>query len=246
MLANRLPGILPDLSEDEALESAAMESLGQSGFNPENWMRRPFRAPHHNASGAALIGGGSIPRPGEISLAHNGVLFLDELPEFDRKVLEALREPLESGVIHISRVAQRMRYLANFLLVAACNPCPCGYLNDGADRCRCTRNQVPATATRLSGPLLDRIDIQIEVPRMDHRLFRRPQNTQEAAKRAAKPSAPASSPRATCNCNARAKPTVCCRERKWSASAPPTPRPTSYWTPRCAASACPRAPTTAS
>ncbi|MDA8022721.1 MAG: YifB family Mg chelatase-like AAA ATPase [Gammaproteobacteria bacterium] len=179
MLANRLPGILPDLSEDEALESAAMESLGQSGFNPENWMRRPFRAPHHNASGAALIGGGSIPRPGEISLAHNGVLFLDELPEFDRKVLEALREPLESGVIHISRVAQRMRYLANFLLVAACNPCPCGYLNDGADRCRCTRNQVQRYRERLSGPLLDRIDIQIEVPRMDHRLFRRPQNGKE-------------------------------------------------------------------
>ncbi|MGR3915061.1 MAG: YifB family Mg chelatase-like AAA ATPase [Gammaproteobacteria bacterium] len=181
MLANRLPGILPAMSEDEALESAAMESLGQSGFNPENWMRRPFRAPHHNASGAALIGGGSIPRPGEISLAHNGVLFLDELPEFDRKVLEALREPLESGVINISRVARRMRYLANFLLVAASNPCPCGYLGDDAGRCRCTRGQVHRYRERLSGPLLDRIDIQLDVPRIDHRLLSRPGHNEETS-----------------------------------------------------------------
>jgi len=181
MLANRLPGILPEMSEDEALESAAMESLGQGGFNPENWMRRPFRAPHHNASGAALIGGGSIPRPGEISLAHNGVLFLDELPEFDRKVLEALREPLESGVINISRVARRMRYLANFLLVAASNPCPCGYLGDDAGRCHCTRGQVHRYRERLSGPLLDRIDIQLEVPRIDHRLLSRPGREEETS-----------------------------------------------------------------
>ena len=169
MLANRLPGILPAMTEDEALESAAMESLGHNGFNPANWMRRPFRSPHHSASGAALIGGGSTPRPGEISLAHNGVLFLDELPEFDRKVLEALREPLESGVINISRIARQTRYLANFLLVATSNPCPCGYFGDESGRCRCTPEQVFRYRTRLSGPLLDRIDIQVEVPRVHYR-----------------------------------------------------------------------------
>ena len=173
MLANRLSGILPAMSEDEALESAAMESLGQVGFNPANWMRRPFRTPHHNASGAALIGGGGVPRPGEISLAHNGVLFLDELPEFDRKVLEALREPLESGVIHIARVARQTRYLANFLLVATANPCPCGYLGDEGGRCRCTPDQISRYRGRLSGPLLDRIDIQVDVPRVAYRALNR-------------------------------------------------------------------------
>lgn len=178
MLANRLPGILPPMSEDEALESAAMESLGQGGFSTANWMRRPFRSPHHTASGAALIGGGGVPRPGEISLAHNGVLFLDELPEFDRKVLEALREPLESGVIHIARVARHTRYLANFLLVATCNPCPCGYLGDEAGKCRCTPEKVQRYRARLSGPLLDRIDLQVEVPRVDYRLLSRAANHQ--------------------------------------------------------------------
>ena len=171
MLANRLPGILPAMTEGEALESAAMESLGQTGFNPAHWMRRPFRSPHHSASGAALIGGGGVPRPGEISLAHNGVLFLDELPEFDRKALEALREPLESGVIHISRVARQTRYLADFLLVATANPCPCGYLGDESGRCRCTPDQVLRYRGRLSGPLLDRIDIQVEVPCVRYRTF---------------------------------------------------------------------------
>lgn len=169
MLANRLPGILPALSEAEALEAAAMQSLGPSGFNPAHWMRRPFRAPHHSASGAALIGGGGIPRPGEISLAHNGVLFLDELPEFDRKSLEALREPLESGEINISRVARQTRYLANFLLVATSNPCPCGYLGDPSGKCSCTPEQVQRYRMRLSGPLLDRIDLQVEVPTVAYR-----------------------------------------------------------------------------
>lgn len=179
MLATRLPGILPAMTEDEALESAAMESLGRGGFNPADWMRRPFRAPHHSASAAALIGGGGIPRPGEISLAHNGVLFLDELPEFERKVLEALREPLESGVINISRVARQTRYLANFLLVATSNPCPCGYLGDQSGRCRCTPDQVLRYRARLSGPLLDRIDIQVEVPRVHYRILSRPEHTEE-------------------------------------------------------------------
>ncbi|MDD9875533.1 MAG: ATP-binding protein, partial [Gammaproteobacteria bacterium] len=163
------------LSEAEALEAAAMQSLGQGGFNPADWMRRPFRAPHHSASSAALIGGGSVPRPGEISLAHNGVLFLDELPEFDRKTLEALREPLESGEINISRVARQTRYLADFLLVATSNPCPCGYLGDASGRCRCTPEQVQRYRMRLSGPLLDRIDIQVEVPPVRYRALSRAQ-----------------------------------------------------------------------
>lgn len=181
MLANRLPGILPVMSEEESLESAAMESLGRNGFDPANWMRRPFRSPHHSASGAALIGGGSIPRPGEISLAHNGVLFLDELPEFDRKVLEALREPLESGVINISRVARQTRYLANFLLVATSNPCPCGYLGDESGRCRCTPEQVLRYRAKLSGPLLDRIDIQVLVPRVHYRVISRAGGVEEGS-----------------------------------------------------------------
>lgn len=164
MLAARLPGILPPMTEDEALESAAMQSLGSGGFNAANWMRRPYRAPHHTASGVALVGGGSNPRPGEISLAINGVLFLDELPEFDRKVLEVLREPLESGRITISRAARQADFPARFQLVAAMNPCPCGYLGHPSGKCRCTPDQVTRYRSRISGPLLDRIDIQIEVP----------------------------------------------------------------------------------
>ena len=179
MLANRLPGILPSMRETEALESAAMESLSQAGFNPANWMRRPFRSTHHNASGAALIGGGGTPRPGEISMAHNGVLLLDELLEFDRKVLEALREPLESGVINISRVARQTRYLANFLLVATTNPCPCGYFGDESGKCRCTPEQIWRYRGRLSGPLLDRIDVQVEVAQVDYRALRQPSRNAE-------------------------------------------------------------------
>ena len=164
MLAARLPGILPPMTEDEALESAAMQSLGSRGFNVIHWMRRPFRAPHHTASAVALVGGGSSPRPGEISLAMNGVLFLDELPEFDRKVLEVLREPLESGRITISRAARQADFPARFQLVAAMNPCPCGYLGHHSGKCRCSPGQVARYRSRISGPLLDRIDIQIEVP----------------------------------------------------------------------------------
>jgi magnesium chelatase family protein len=133
-------------------------------FRPENFRRHPYRAPHHTASSAALVGGGSVPRPGEISLAHQGVLFLDELPEFDRRVLEALREPLESGRIHISRAARQAEFPAQFQLVAAMNPCPCGYHGDAKGRCRCTPDQVLRYRNKLSGPLLDRIDLQIEVP----------------------------------------------------------------------------------
>ena len=164
MLAARFAGLPPPMSGEEALESAALASLGSSGFCLENWKRRPFRAPHHSASSVALVGGGSDPRPGEISLAHNGVLFLDELPEFDREVLEALREPLESGRVAISRAARQAEYPARFQLIGAMNPCPCGYLGHFSGKCRCTPDQVARYRHKLSGPLLDRIDIQIEVP----------------------------------------------------------------------------------
>jgi magnesium chelatase family protein len=164
MLAERLPGILPPMTREEALAAAGMQSLGSAGFDVANWARRPFRAPHHTASAVALVGGGSHPRPGEISMALHGVLFLDELPEFDRKVLEVLREPLESGRISVSRAARQAEFPAEFQLVAAMNPCPCGYLGHPNGRCRCTPDQVARYRRKISGPLLDRIDLQIEVP----------------------------------------------------------------------------------
>lgn len=168
MLAARLPGILPPMSEAEALEAAAMQSLGRNGFDARQWGQRPFRAPHHTASAVALVGGGSEPRPGEISLAHRGVLFLDELPEFDRHVLEVLREPLESGRVAISRAARQAEFPARFQLIAAMNPCPCGYLGHFDGRCHCTPDQVARYRGKLSGPLLDRIDMQVEVPALPH------------------------------------------------------------------------------
>ena len=164
MLAARFPGLLPPMTGAEALESGALASLGSGGFRAEHWKQRPFRAPHHSASMVALVGGGADPRPGEISLAHNGVLFLDELPEFDRRVLEALREPLETGRVAVSRAARQAEYPARFQLIAAMNPCACGYLGHFSGRCRCTPDQVARYRGKISGPLLDRIDIQIEVP----------------------------------------------------------------------------------
>ena len=163
MLAARLPGILPRLADTEALETAAIQSLHKR-FSLQQWKQRPFRAPHHTASAVALVGGGSHPRPGEISLAHHGVLFLDELPEFDRRVLEVLREPLESGSITISRAARQAEFPARFQLVAAMNPCMCGFHGDPSGRCRCTPDKVAQYRSRISGPLLDRIDMHIEVP----------------------------------------------------------------------------------
>jgi magnesium chelatase family protein len=163
MLAARLPGILPRLEDDEALEAAAIQSLHKP-FSLKQWKQRPFRAPHHTASAVALVGGSSQPRPGEISLAHHGVLFLDELPEFDRHVLEVLREPLESGTITISRAARQAEFPARFQLVAAMNPCMCGFHGDPSGRCRCTPDKVSQYRSRISGPLLDRIDMHIEVP----------------------------------------------------------------------------------
>lgn len=164
MLAKRLPGIIPAMTETEALETAALHSVSNHGFDPQLWQQRPFRAPHHTASGVALVGGGSNPRPGEISLAHNGVMFLDELPEFDRKVLEVLREPLESGTITISRAARQAEFPSRFQLIAAMNPCPCGYHGHHNGRCRCTPDQIQRYRNRISGPLMDRIDMHIEVP----------------------------------------------------------------------------------
>ena len=173
MLAARLPGILPPMSPAEALEAAAIASIAGDHDAAAHWGRRPFRAPHHTASGAALVGGGSHPRPGEISLAHRGVLFLDELAEFDRRVLEVLREPLETGSITISRAARQAEFPARFQLLAAMNPCPCGQRGDPAAVCTCTPEQVQRYRARLSGPFLDRIDLHLEVPRVPRERLRR-------------------------------------------------------------------------
>jgi magnesium chelatase family protein len=164
MLASRLPGLLPSLNDAEALEVASIASVSQGGFDCRQWQRLPFRAPHHTASSVALVGGGRPPRPGEISLAHHGVLFLDELPEFNRHVLESLREPLESGAITISRAACYTTFPAQFQLVAAMNPCPCGYAGSSSGNCHCSHEQIHRYLAKLSGPLLDRVDMHIEVP----------------------------------------------------------------------------------
>jgi magnesium chelatase family protein len=174
MLAQRLPGTLPAMGEDEALEVAAIASVGLGGFDPRRWGRRPYRAPHHTASGVALVGGGGLPRPGEITLAHHGVLFLDEMPEFSRQVLEVLREPLETGAITVSRAARQADFPARFQLVCAMNPCPCGYLGDSSGKCRCTPDQVRQYRAKISGPLLDRIDLQVFVPRVERAVLTAP------------------------------------------------------------------------
>jgi magnesium chelatase family protein len=169
LLASRLPGILPELDARQALETAAVCSLTPGGLNLDNWRVRSFRSPHHTASAAALVGGGSDPRPGEISLAHHGVLFLDELPEFKRHVLEVLREPLETGSITISRAAKQAEFPARFQLIAAMNPCPCGYWGDPQGDCHCSPEQIQRYRSRISGPLLDRIDLQVNMPRIPWR-----------------------------------------------------------------------------
>ncbi len=166
LLASCLPGILPSLNQQEALETASVLSVSKYNFASHQWFRRPFRTPHHTASAVALVGGGSAVMPGEISLAHNGVLFLDELTEFQSHVLDVLREPLETGHICISRAARRATYPASFQLVAAMNPCKCGQLGDPSGRCRCTSAQIQKYRSKISGPLLDRIDMHIEVPRL--------------------------------------------------------------------------------
>ncbi len=165
MLARRLPGILPPMSEAEALETAAVNSVLGRPMDLERWRKRPFRSPHHTASAPALVGGGAGPHPGEISRAHNGVLFLDELPEFNRNVLEVLREPLEAGVITIARAGNHADFPANFQLIAAMNPCPCGYLGDVSGDCGCSSERVRVYRNKISGPLLDRIDLHVAVGR---------------------------------------------------------------------------------
>ncbi len=174
LLASTMPGILPRMSEQESLESAAIYSISSPRFESSQWGIRPFRAPHHTASAIALVGGGSNPRPGEVSLSHHGVLFLDELPEFSRHVLEVLREPMESGRITISRATAQVEFPARFQLVTAMNPCPCGYLGESSGRCHCTPDQIQRYRGRVSGPLLDRIDLQIEVVRPSSRILTEP------------------------------------------------------------------------
>lgn len=164
MLASRLNSILPQLTREEALDVAAIYSISHKGFQAKSLWQRPFRQPHHTASAVSLVGGGRQPLPGEISLAHHGVLFLDELPEFNRHVLEVLREPLESGMINLSRAMGHAQYPASCQLIAAMNPCPCGYLGSTRHACNCTSDQIQRYRSKISGPLLDRIDMHIEVP----------------------------------------------------------------------------------
>ena len=166
MLASRLPSIQPEMTQKESMETASVHSIGHAGFDDSTWGVRPFRSPHHTASGVALVGGGAKPMPGEISLAHNGVLFLDELSEFPRAVLDVLREPMETGRICISRAAKQSEFPARFQLVAAMNPCPCGYNGDPDIQCRCTPDQIARYAMRISGPFLDRIDLHVQVSRL--------------------------------------------------------------------------------
>ena len=174
LLASRLPGILPPMTESESLEAASLASVSQAGLDHRSWGVRPFRTPHHSCSNVALAGGGSRPRPGEISLAHNGILFLDELPEFGRHALEVLREPLESGRIVISRAARQATFPARFQLITAMNPCPCGMAGDNSGRCGCSAEQIQRYRGKISGPLLDRIDIQVEVMRPDKSILSEP------------------------------------------------------------------------
>jgi magnesium chelatase family protein len=165
LLAERLPGLLPPLDEQAALELAVIGSVARGRFDPAEWRVRPFRQPHHSATPAALIGGGSHPRPGEITRAHRGVLFLDELPEFPRAALEALREPLERRRVTVARASGSVSFPADFQLVAAMNPCPCGFVGDSDRSCRCSPEQIARYQGRISGPLLDRLDLHIHVPR---------------------------------------------------------------------------------
>jgi magnesium chelatase family protein len=181
MLASRLTTILPPMTEEESLEIAAINSICGKTFDLREWRQRPFRSPHHTASGVALVGGSNPPKPGEISLAHQGVLFLDELPEFSRSVLEALREPLESGCAHISRASHQAKFPARFQLITAMNPCPCGHLGDNRKQCRCTDEQVQRYRARISGPLLDRIDMHVEVPALPKNILLRDDNSGESS-----------------------------------------------------------------
>ncbi|MBX3708171.1 MAG: YifB family Mg chelatase-like AAA ATPase [Gammaproteobacteria bacterium] len=181
MLASRLPSLLPELSDQEALEVAAIASVSNNGFDPKQWKHIPFRSPHHSSSSVAVVGGGRPPHPGEISLAHHGVLFLDELPEFNRHVLECMREPLESGSVTISRAAFQTVFPAHFQLIAAMNPCPCGYAGSIVDACSCAKEQIKRYLGKISGPLLDRIDMHVEVAQLSPELLAQSRNTAETS-----------------------------------------------------------------
>ncbi|ATG75661.1 YifB family Mg chelatase-like AAA ATPase [Zobellella denitrificans] len=179
MLASRLPGLLPPMTEAEALESAAVRSISGLGLDPSRWLRRPFRQPHHSASAVALVGGGGYPKPGEISLAHHGVLFLDEMTEFERRVLDALREPLETGSVSISRAAHRVTFPARFQLIGAMNPSPCGHYEDG--RSRSSSEQILRYLSKVSGPFLDRFDLSVEIPLLPPGELSRPRPPAESS-----------------------------------------------------------------
>jgi len=182
MLAKRIPTIMPDLSLEEALEVTKIHSVMGGLLTQDGIMAtRPFRSPHHSASNVALVGGGSIPRPGEISLAHQGVLFLDELPEFHRDCLESLRQPLEDGFIRVSRITKSFIFPTSFMLVCAMNPCPCGYFTDPRKACRCNPNKIASYMGKISGPLLDRIDIHIELPSIKYKELTDTKETESSA-----------------------------------------------------------------
>jgi len=181
MLASRLPSILPPMNDVDALQAMTIQSIVNANFDITTWKQRPFREPHHSASNVALVGGGSPPHPGEVSLAHNGILFLDELPEFKRHVLESLRQPLESGKITISRAARQTTFPARFQFIAAMNPCPCGYLQDNKGDCHCTLEQVEKYRQRLSGPLLDRIDMHVQMARVPEKYLIADQQDNESS-----------------------------------------------------------------
>lgn len=181
MLASRLSGILPELTVDDAMEVAAIHSLVDGSFDVSSWRKRPHRSPHHSASAVALVGGGSYPKPGEITLAHHGTLFLDELTEYSRSALEQLREPLEAGRIDIARANQSIRYPAKFMLIAACNPCRCGFYGDGTDRCGCSVSSLDRYRSKLSGPMLDRIDMHIPLSRVSVSILQSYQGVEEAS-----------------------------------------------------------------
>jgi len=185
MLAARFAGLLPPMTDADALEAAAVQSLTR-GFSISSWKVRPYRSPHHTTSGVALVGGGQMPRPGEISLAHCGVLFLDELPEFDRRVLEVLRQPMESGTVTISRAAHQADFPARFQLIAAMNPCPCGYLGHASGKCHCSTEVVARYRNKISGPLLDRIDLQVDVATLSPRDVATPASGEASAAIAAR------------------------------------------------------------
>ena len=181
MLASRLPGILSDLDVESALQVASIESVSKGQFDISQWRKRPFRSPHHSASAVALVGGGTHPKPGEITLAHKGVLFLDELTEFSRSALEQLREPIETGVVNIARANQSVQYPCQFMLIAACNPCKCGYFGDGSNRCNCSALSIENYRNKLSGPMLDRIDMHVHLPRVSIKDLQKVDSAEESS-----------------------------------------------------------------